>query len=446
MRTRPLVITAVVAVGALALAGCSSPAPSSTQNPDGTTTVTVRLWDETVAASYEESFAAFEKANSDIDVEVSVVPWDEYWTQLRTDVAGSTAADVFWVNSSSYAGYADSNNLVNIDEALGSNARGAWESSVVDQFTRDDVLWGVPQVYDAGIATYYNADLLEEAGVDPESLGSLVWSPDEDDDTFLDVAKKLTVDESGTRGDEKGFSGDKLAQYGTNIGNDLQAILLPYIGSNGGSFEDGEQFSFAEPASAQAFQYLVDAVNDAHVAPPGAETNADGDFSRDAFIDGKLALFQSGVCNLKNVADGADFDWGVVPMASGPKGRVSVTNGIVAAGNAQSEKQDQIKRVLSWMGSEEGNAYLGTSGSAVPAVTAAEDAFTSYWSGEDVDVTPFFDSVNGATPIPAPSSSHYEDGAAVFEPIFDQMFEGDREVGEALTQAQDLANVAVTDG
>ncbi|MGO3886160.1 MAG: extracellular solute-binding protein [Mycetocola sp.] len=446
MRTRRLALTALLVTGGLALSGCSAGQPSSTQNPDGTTTVTVRLWDESVAEAYQESFAAFEKANTDITVDVNVVPWSEYWTQLRTDVAAGSADDIFWVNSSTYAGYADSNNLLNIDEVLGSTARNAWEPSVVDQFTRDETLWGVPQLYDAGIATYYNADLLEEAGVDPADLGGLVWSPDEDTDTFLDVAKSLTVDESGKRAGEKGFKGNKLAQYGTNIGNDLQAILLPYIGSNGGTFEEGEQFTFAEPASAQAFQYLVSAVNDAHVAPPASETNKDGDFSRDAFIDGKLALFQSGVYNLKTIADDADFTWGVAPMASGPQGRVSVTNGIVAAGNAQSEKQDQIKRVLSWMGSEEGNAFLGATGSAVPAVTAAESTFTSYWSSEDVDVKPFFDSVTGKTPIPAPSSVNYQDGAAVFTPIFDEMFSGEREVGEALTQAQDLANVAVTAG
>ena len=37
---------------------------------------------------------------------------------------------------------------------------------MVDQFTRNGALWGVPQLTDAGIALYFNADLLAAAGVD----------------------------------------------------------------------------------------------------------------------------------------------------------------------------------------------------------------------------------------------------------------------------------------
>ena len=38
---------------------------------------------------------------------------------------------------------------------------------MVDQFTRNGTLWGVPQLTDAGIAVYFNADLLDAGGPDP---------------------------------------------------------------------------------------------------------------------------------------------------------------------------------------------------------------------------------------------------------------------------------------
>ena len=44
---------------------------------------------------------------------------------------------------------------------------------MVDQFTRDGVLWAVPQLTDAGIALYFNADLLDAAGVDLRELLTL---------------------------------------------------------------------------------------------------------------------------------------------------------------------------------------------------------------------------------------------------------------------------------
>ena len=41
---------------------------------------------------------------------------------------------------------------------------------MVDQFTRDGALWGVPQLTDAGIALYFNADLFDAAGIELKEL------------------------------------------------------------------------------------------------------------------------------------------------------------------------------------------------------------------------------------------------------------------------------------
>ena len=80
-------------------------------------------------------------------------------------MAGGSADDIFWLSNAYFAGYADSGRLMDIAETLGANASQAWEPSVVDQFTRNGVLWAVPQLTDAGIAVYFNADLLDAAGV-----------------------------------------------------------------------------------------------------------------------------------------------------------------------------------------------------------------------------------------------------------------------------------------
>lgn len=428
----------IVAASALVLTGCASAGPSS----DEPTTVTFRLWDETVAESYEKSFAAFEKRHPGIEVEVNVVGWADYWTELRTDVAGKTMDDLFWVNNSYYGAYADSGNLVDIDALLGKQARAGFESSVVAQFTRADTLWGVPQLYDAGIAMYYNADLLEAAGISPDELDALAWSPDESEDTFLPVAKALTRDAAGVSAAEPGFSGTPV-QYGTNLAYDMQAILLPFIGSNGGEYQDGEEFTFADPKTVESIQYLVSAVNTAKVAPPAAETNTNPDFSRDAFVQGKMALFQSGLYNLKNVADDAAFDWGVASIPAGPGGRVSVTNGVVVAGNAASDKQDAIGEVLTWLSSKKGISYLGAEGAAVPALTSAQKSYFAFWKENDVDVAPFFEVIKEEEPIAAPAGAQYGKGYAEFDPIFQQVFTGVLDPESGLTRAQDAANAAI---
>ena len=56
-------------------------------------------------------------------------------------------------------------------------------------------------------------------------------------------------------------------------------------------------------------------INHDHVAPPASDTNDNGDFSRNQFLQGRMALFQSGTYNLAAIADQSHFRWGVVADA-----------------------------------------------------------------------------------------------------------------------------------
>ena len=71
--------------------------------PAGRTVVTVRLWDEQVAAAYRESFDEFSRIHPDIEVRVNVVAYATYFDTLRTDVAGGSADDVFWLSNAYFA-------------------------------------------------------------------------------------------------------------------------------------------------------------------------------------------------------------------------------------------------------------------------------------------------------------------------------------------------------
>ena len=162
----------------------------------------------------------------------------------------------------------------------------------------------MPQLTDAGIAVYFNADLVQAAGVDLERLVAMRWSPG-DVDTLRPLLARLTVDAAGRRADEPGFDPGRVRQWGYNAANDLQGIYLNYIGSAGGAFSDGDRFAFDNPGAAAAFRYLIGLINDDQVAPPASDTNDNGDFSRNQFLQGRMALFQSGTYNLAAIADQA---------------------------------------------------------------------------------------------------------------------------------------------
>ncbi|CAM2962390.1 sugar ABC transporter substrate-binding protein [Mycobacterium intermedium] len=403
--------------------------------PKGKIVVTVRLWSEPIASAYQRSFEAFTRTHPDIEVRTNIVSYANYFDTLRTDVAGDSAEDIFWVSNAYFAAYADSGRLMPV------NVEPDWEPAVINQFTRNGVLWGVPQLTDGGIALFYNADLLDAAGINPVDLDTLRWSPNDREDTLRPLLARLTVDADGHRANSPDFDSRRVWQWGYNAANDPQGIYLNYIGSAGGVFQRDDEFAFNNPAAIEAFRYLVRLINEDNVAPPASDTNDNGDFSRNQFLAGKMALFQSGTYNLASVARDAPFRWGVAMMPAGPKGRVSVTNGIAAAGNSATKHPQAVREVLAWMGSREGNVYLGREGAAIPAVLSAQPVYFEYWKAKRVDVAPFFDVLKGPR-IPAPGGPGFPAGYEVLESYFDDMFLGRTDVATTLRQAQDAANAA----
>lgn len=405
----------------------------------GSGTVTFRLWDEAAAAAYEESFEDFNEQNPDITVEVEVVPWANYWDRLPQDISSGTMADIFWTNSSNFGIYADNGDLIDLTAELGEDPSELTES-VLDLYNRDGVQWGIPQLWDS-IALFYNVDLLEEAGIDPADLR---WDPSGDNDTFLDAALELTTDTDGNSANDPDFDENNVDVFGFNAQNDLQAIYLNFLAENGGQFQDeNDQYTFASPEGEGAFQYLVDLINEHHVAPSAADTNQNGDYSRDLFVQGRLALFQSGPYSLPHLLD-ADFDWEIAPKLEGPEGRMSVVHGVSAVGNAHTGNHDATIEVLRWLASADGQRALGESGAAFPGAVDAQRAYVDYWAEEDVDVQVFIDAAEGQT-VNAPLGPRANAGANEITPVFQEMFAGRIPVPDALQQAQDAANEAIQD-
>lgn len=438
-RSSTLVAGSLVLVAVL-LAAMAMLLDYSGEPHGGKIVIKVRMWGDQIAAAYRRSFEAFNRAHPDIELRTNIVAYSTYFDTLRTDVAGGSVDDIFWVSNAYLAAYADSGRLLDIGKTLGPGAAANWDPAVVDQFTRGGVLWGVPQLTDAGIALFYNTDLLGAAGIDPAQLGGLRWSPD-GADTLRPLLARLTVDADGNVAGTTRFDPGRVRQWGYNAANDPQGIYLNYIGSAGGVFQRGDEFAFDNPAAVGAFRYLVGLINADHVAPPAADTNDNGDFSRNQFLAGRMALFQSGTYNLEPVARDARFHWGVAMMPAGPVGRVSVTNGIAAAGNSATKHPDAVRQVLAWMGSREGNEYLGRNGAAIPAVLSAQRVYFDHWAAKGIDVTPFFAVLNGPR-IPAPTGAGFPAGYTAMQSYFDEMFLGRGDVGAILRKAQAAANAA----
>lgn len=440
---RSVLATSLATTAAAALAACSPAQEKKDAKKSGSGSdakaLTFRIWDEGAKPAYEESFKAFTEKTG-IKVTLDVVPWDDYWTKLPLDLAegaSDSAPDVFWLNSASFTQFEQAGSLVNISKTL-PGAETNWEDAVVKLYTRDGGLWGVPQIWDS-IALFYNKKLVDAAKVD---VTTLAFDPAASTDTLRDAAAALTADAAGKHPGEAGFG--EPATFGFNAAADRQAIIGPFLSSNGAVWQDEkDKYAFASPQGVAAFTYLAALVNTQKVAPAGADTNANGDFARDLFIQGKLGLFQSGPYHLKSIADGvADtFEWGIAPMVKGPAGAKSLVHGVVAAGNAKKKDQDSVKKLLEWLGSAEGQKPLGAQGIAFPGHKDAQSAFVDYWKGQGVDVNQFIEAAKD--PAPADTGAKSLAGLMTVIPIFQEIFAGNISAADGVKKAQEEGNAAM---
>jgi multiple sugar transport system substrate-binding protein len=406
--------------------------------------LTLRLWDPQVATAYESSLAEFERKTG-VPVDVVVVPWASYWTQLRADVGAGTADDLFWVNATAFADYAESSSILPVSSEQRLEQSEAWPDAAIEQFSADGELWGVPQITDPGIGLLYNTDLLASAGLTPHDVSDLSWDPRGSDDSLRRVARALTFDDEGRHPGDPGFDADHVAQYGYGSSNDLNAVVLQYLAGNGSSWQEGDAFTFGDERGVEAIDYVANLALEEHVAPPADETNppAGGDVVRDAFLSGDVALFPTGAYNLANVAEGASFSWGIAPLPAGPQGAFSVTNSVVLAMSASSDMPKEQQRLARWLGSAEGQSAIGTSGSAMPATSGAQGAYLDYWESRGVDISAMIDILGNGT-VQGPQGADYPAASDALTPLLNEVFAGNRTAREGIVAAENAANAAMS--
>ena len=126
-------------------------------------------------------------------------------------------------------------------EDLGIDLRETFYEYTIDEMTFQGDIWGLPSDTDCRIL-YYNKDMFEEAGLDPEAPPT-TW------DQLLEYAEKLTkYDENGNY-EQIGF----IPNYGNSW-------LYLYAIQNGGSFvsEDGRTITLNAPENVEALEFMVE--------------------------------------------------------------------------------------------------------------------------------------------------------------------------------------------
>ena len=367
----------------VALAGCgSSNDGTGGGGGSGKVELVYRLWDEQQEVGYKAVFAAFTAANPDITVRMEVLPYDQYWTKLTTELAGGKAPDVFWLTVDSFPDLAGKGVLAPLDDLIAKAGLklDSYHPNVVQSYKFEDKQLGMPK--DLGIVgLLYNKTLFAKAGVTmPDKL---TWAPD-GSGTFEELARKLTV-------------GSK--QWGFCSWNHSQTQWLNWIASNGGHAMDKPYgtFDFAGPKSVEALQWARDLIFQWHLSPDGTRTNPPTGQATEMFYRGEVAMFPANNALLPFALPEVKFPIGVAAMPAGPSGRTVVINGLAEGMFAKTKHPDQAGKLVAFLGSEKAQKLMGDAGYIIPALNNAGAGYTAYWKKKGIDVQPFLDSAASST-------------------------------------------------
>ncbi|HHV56032.1 MAG TPA: sugar ABC transporter substrate-binding protein [Firmicutes bacterium] len=321
------------------------------------TTIVYWIWDLNQKPATEQLIQMYHKAHTDIQVRLEVIPYGEYWNKLPVALAGDAGPDVFWVNPNNYASLVmqgallDLTPFLNQDPDAMANFRRMLPL-LQRLYTFDDRVYAIPRDFDT-IAVVYNADAVEEAGLEAPAKVEATW----DWNTFATYAQKLTK-----------WKGDQMVRAGYMLAVWAQGIYYNPIWSNKGEIfsEDGKRCTLSSPAVVQAVQWLADLQLKLRVASG-------------AYIPtGKSAMETNGSWIMRLYRQQIKFKWDVaeLPLSPHTKTRGSSLNGLANSVNARSKNVEAAVDFVKFLGSKEAALVLGTTGTVIPSHL---DAVMSYF-------------------------------------------------------------------
>jgi multiple sugar transport system substrate-binding protein len=316
-------VIAVVAVVVLAVgvwAVSSAGGDDEDGGGSGSESVQLRLWvmnnGPDPVNDTEEIIRPFER-DTGIDVKVQLVGWEVQFDRIRNAAVSGEGPDVTQAGTTQVPFFAALDGFEDVSgrvDAIGGEdayAEGIWQTT---QVQGRDGTFAVPWFTEAR-AIYYRKDLLEKAGVDPETAFT-------DWDAFRATLQKLK--DSGAVDNKETYA------FGTpgKKAFDLVHHVMPFVWDAGGAelSEDASSSTIASPEAQEGVRFVADLLPAGLYDPTALEK--DGTQVEESFKGGRLAVWIGGPWVLPTVEREDDDAWapearnnvGVAPMPAGPSG------------------------------------------------------------------------------------------------------------------------------
>lgn len=359
------------------------------------TTLQYWLWDANQQPAYQQCATNFTKANPDIDIKLTQKGWNDYWTGITTGFVSGTAPDVFTDHLAYFPDFAKNNQLVDLTPLIARDKvpTNIYYPGLKDLWSRDGKQYGLPKDWDT-VSVFYNADLLQKAGMKPSNLSNLTWNY-KDGGSWQTTIAKLTKDKAGNNGLSASFDKKNVTQYGyeTDYGANFtgQTQWSFYAATTGWKVNNGlfgNTFYYDDPRFTQTIQWLAD-LSLKHGLIPGYQdvSNGNGDT---LFRAGKVAMITNGSWMINDYTSKLPFKVGIARLPVGMNGkRMSMFNGLADSIWVGSKHQDEAWKWVKYLASPACQNVIGQSAVVFPAIPSAAALSVAAHKAKGVDVSVF---------------------------------------------------------
>lgn len=298
---------------------------------------------------------AFEEANPNIRVAVSLFPSRGFGTRVATAIAGGEGPDIWYhYYSPDIAQQGFLENLTPYIEASGIDPAERWFPIAQQRALYQGEYYGVARDAVAGFIAY-NMDLFDAAGLAYPEAG---WTVDD----YVEMAVALTDlenDQYGV-GAIAGGEGCMLwSPFSFNLGADVVSL-------------DGHDLVgfFDTPEAAAAFEFCLNLVTEFEVAAPAELQDQFGEL---VFLSGKIGMQSISNWELAALGEQADFNWGVVepPRGSADADGIAWTDSYAYYMWSGSDDKDAAWAFLEWLSGTEAQMIAAEAGVWSPNGPAA---------------------------------------------------------------------------
>jgi multiple sugar transport system substrate-binding protein len=358
LRRSRLVAGTLATIAALALVGCGSGSGSAS---GGTTTLTMLAADygsgpANTSLKYWDGLAArFHQQNPDITIEMQVVAWTDFDTELQTMVEDRAYPDV--TEGDYFNEYAQDGILYPASEVFSD------VSNLLPSFLKlgqyNGTQYGMPFTTSAQ-TLFYNKKLFAQAGI---AHPPATWAEVE-----ADAAKIKALGKVG---------------LGLPLGPEAtQGEAFMWFLSNGGGFKNAAgNWAINSPQNIQAFQFLTSLVKQGLTEPDPATTNRTEVWQQ--FAEGNVGFVDDGQGALIPIIQKAGVltgsDWGTAPLV-GRNAALNTTMGVadqISAFKTGPDKAAAIKKWLDFVYENANQLAFSREYDLLPATISASDTLAT---------------------------------------------------------------------